>query len=173
MKLARNEHGSPVYNGETLDELLALDDQRFEILFALEMALLAKKKANGSATLSNEEHVVLQVLDLEREVNNGGYDQYFRNSRCEYAETVVHALEVIGADQAAAITLRAVNVVGLAPVSEMYDELFGPRCDEITDALEPCDNKFYDVVVELTEPVWAFVSANGAAINPGRSFHKD
>lgn len=61
--------------------------------------------------LSKQERVILAVWQLEAEVNNGGFDQYFRNSAGEHAPCAIEALEEIGAPNCAAIVRRAVRLV--------------------------------------------------------------
>ena len=53
--------------------------------------------------LSPEEKVFLHVWELEAEVNNGGFEQYFINSSGGHAAKIAESLEAIGAVQAAAI----------------------------------------------------------------------
>jgi uncharacterized protein DUF4375 len=47
------------------------------------------------------------VGELEAEVNNGGFDQFFFNSAGDNASKTIEALEVIGAQKTAAIVRRA------------------------------------------------------------------
>jgi hypothetical protein len=62
--------------------------------------------------LSGPERVFRAVWELEGEVNNGGFSQYFFNSSGALAPFVVDALRSIGANQTAQLLERAVNVVG-------------------------------------------------------------
>ena len=70
------------YSGESTDTLIALENEyRLDsIVLAFEEALDQKTARSGTDSLTAEEHVILAVEALEREVNNGGYSQFFFNS---------------------------------------------------------------------------------------------
>jgi hypothetical protein len=53
--------------------------------------------------------IVELVKDLEAEVNNGGFHQYFNNSSGDNAAETVEALETIGALNVAGILKRAIS----------------------------------------------------------------
>jgi hypothetical protein len=77
------------YTGQDTAQILACKGtHRIDsLLCALEQAIqLRQNKIPDVAT----------TPEVEREVNNGGYHQFFANSSCKYALTVVHALESIG-----------------------------------------------------------------------------
>ena len=81
---------------------------------AFEEGLQRKASQRGERALTQEVRVVLAVRALDREVNNGGYHQFFSNSSCQYALTVVPALESIGCGEAAALTKRALDALNLS-----------------------------------------------------------
>jgi hypothetical protein len=101
------------YSGQTLDELLALTDQyRVDsLVVALEQAL-EKKAARPGVNLSIEETIVLAVEALEREVNNGGFSQFFINSSCVYTPLIVDALRRIVCPVSANIAEKAIQAAG-------------------------------------------------------------
>jgi len=70
------------YAGQTTAELLALEGAyRIDsLVVAFETAIQQKLYREDAPEGSNEECIVLAVEVLEREVNNGGFDQFFRNS---------------------------------------------------------------------------------------------
>lgn len=45
--------------------------------------------------LSDEEKVIVYIEELEREVNNGGFSQFFSNSSGDYTEEVIQSLRKI------------------------------------------------------------------------------
>ncbi len=47
--------------------------------------------------------------NLEREVNNGGFNQYFVNSIGDFAQETIWSLKGIGADKTAAILQKAID----------------------------------------------------------------
>src|SRR5262249_52433074 len=99
------------YNGETFDELVALEGtyRTDSLVLAFEQAMDQKAARVGENKLTAEERVILAIEALEREVNNGGYGQFFVNTP-EYAPIIVDALRRIGCPKVAEITDRAVKV---------------------------------------------------------------
>jgi Domain of unknown function (DUF4375) len=49
------------------------------------------------------------IQQLEREINNGGFGQYFYNSTGDYAHETLVALQTIGADHTAGMLQKAIN----------------------------------------------------------------
>ncbi len=119
------------YEGQASSEILACKEtHRIDsLLCALEWGIQAKAKPIGEDRLADEERVVLAVMALEREVNNGGYGQFFVNSSRRFAPIIVEALRTIGCEDVAAITARAVAASGA----------------ERDAALEACDQEFYKI----------------------------
>lgn len=82
------------YGGQTVDQLIAMEaDYRIDsLVLALEQALQQKE---GKKKLSQVELDILAVEAMEREVNNGGYHQFFLNSSKQYAAILPSSLERI------------------------------------------------------------------------------
>ena len=118
--------------------------------------------------LSLEERVFLHVWELEAEVNNGGFDQYFINSSGDHAAEAVESLEAIGAVQAAAIAKIAISVAfGNSPPPEdegARDSVMRALPEEKLEQLSACDNEFYLYPDNLTELLFSYVVANTGAI---------
>jgi hypothetical protein len=119
---ARQKFGLLVeaYSGKSVDELTAITEgKEIALIFAIEIAIQQKEKRE-ERDLSEEEVFVLAICALEREVNNGGYGQFFVNSSRLFTPVVVPALLRIGCPETAKITERAINAVGfrgLSPVA--------------------------------------------------------
>ena len=81
------------YDGKTVAELFAMTDtyRTDSLIHLVEEALQQRARAD----LSAPERVVLAIEALEREVNNGGYNQFFLNEP-SYAHEIVAALNEIG-----------------------------------------------------------------------------
>ena len=91
------------YDGETTEELLALENEyRIDSLVLAFEEAIQRKVAFGP--ISKEERYVLAIEGLEREVNNGGYSQFFLNSSREFVDVIEVALLAIGCPKTAAIT---------------------------------------------------------------------
>jgi hypothetical protein len=151
------------YEGQSLDELLALTDtyRVDSVLLAIESALLQKPPAE----LSEQERVVLAVEALEREVNNGGYNQFFLNEP-SYADEIVQALNKIGCPETARITREAVAVLGIR--SEWPDDQVQAAAADATEEqdakLYALDGEFFEYPDPIEDRLLAFIRANVAAI---------
>jgi Domain of unknown function (DUF4375) len=156
------------YSGESTDALIALENEyRLDsIVLAFEKALDQKAARSGIDSLTAEEHVILAVEALEREVNNGGYSQFFFNSN-EYAPIIVDALQRIGCPEAARLTKRAIDIVGVDPTpprSHSYQNAIAERTPEQDAALGRCDTEYYRVVGDLAGPLFQFIKSERGRI---------
>jgi hypothetical protein len=119
---ARQKFGMLVeaYSGKSVDELIAITKgKELALFFAVEIAIQQKEKKE-ERDLSEEEVFVLAISALEREVNNGGYGQFFVNSSRRFTPVVERALLRIDCPETAKITERAINAAGfrgLEPVA--------------------------------------------------------
>ncbi len=150
------------YTGQTIDELLIYEgtDEVHSILFALETAIDEKAKSAGPLRVTGVEVIVQSVLALDREVNNGGYDQYFRNSSRRYAPMVVNHLFSIGSAEIADITQRALDSLGIPKISVPAIEAEMQRENVQRDrALNRCDLEFYEQK-GLLERLFTYVKAH-------------
>jgi hypothetical protein len=153
----------PSYGGQTTEELLALE-ARYRIdslVLAFEQAIQAK------ATPSKEEGYVLAVEALEREVNNGGYSQFFINSSNEFAPTIESALRAIDCPKTADITRDAIAALDtdgdLSPdaVSEAAQD------DDVASRLGECDQRYFTNDEPIADRLFAWIKANKARIRVG------
>jgi uncharacterized protein DUF4375 len=153
------------YSGESTDALIALENEYLlgSIVLAFEEALDQKATRLGMDSLTAEERVILAVEALEREVNNGGYSQFFFNSN-KYAPMVVDALHRIGCPEAASLTRRAIDIVG-DPTTLSHSYQIGieltPEQDE---ALGRCDTEYYRVIGGLAGPLFQFIKSEHGQI---------
>jgi len=154
------------YSGQSTDELLALQESyRVDsIILAFEEALLHK----ASPDLTREEQYVLAVEALEREVNNGGYHQFFTNA-CEHAATVETALRAIDCPTIAQITHDALATLELeedftpddvAAAAEDADE-------SVREVLEECDNRYFDDGEPIADKLFEWIRKNRKSIRVG------
>jgi hypothetical protein len=103
------------------------------------------------------------LWEVESEVNNGGFSQYFVNSSAESAHFVVDALEIIGAPKTADICQRAIAAAfpaGLPESEEAIRSATADFSDEVLEKLEPLDQEFYSYPHNLTDLLFAYVSAH-------------
>jgi hypothetical protein len=91
---------------------------------------------------------------LEREVNNGGFSQYFTNSSGKYAHQTVETLKLIGAKSFAKILQKAIDKFPDKTVPQDDDERqetvenLEDKNDEIWEKLE---DKFYEYPEDLNQ----------------------
>jgi hypothetical protein len=156
------------YSGQTTDELLALADthRADSVVIAFELALIQKADRVGLPNLRTEERVVLAVEAIEREVNNGGFDQLFRNASKRYAPEFVSALEAIGCQEVAEVTERAIKALRLTgpTTTEAIDRVFERENERRDDRLDELDGEYLAVVGNLAPSVLSFIKAHRAEI---------
>jgi hypothetical protein len=81
-------------------------------LFKIGDGVFKRYQAIGYSELSLPEKVFLCVWDLEGEIYNGGFGQYYYNSSGNHACDAVDALRAIGANQTAEIVRKANALFG-------------------------------------------------------------
>lgn len=153
----------PSYGGQTTDELLALEGKyRIDsLVLAFEEAISRKQRP------SVEESFVLAIEALEREVNNGGYSQFFTNSSNAFAAIIERALRAIGCPKTADITRDAIQMLGtggdLSPdaVSKPAED------DDVRAKLNACDERYFGNDEPIADRLFAWIKAHRAAITVG------
>jgi len=151
------------YGGESLDQLLAMEDAyRIDsLVLAIEQALLARSELNDT------ERVVVSVEALEREVNNGGFDQFFFNAP-EAAPHIVMSLRRIGCQETAAITQRAVDALSISGTitPQQIEDALSQDNEARDEILAECDKAYFKGVDEpIADKLYAFVKSNFAVIS--------
>jgi hypothetical protein len=123
------------YEGQTIDEIIALrgffrDDT---LVGAIETALIeregwfdldSERIERAILALTEAERVVMAIEAMEREVNNGGYEQFFINSSKHFAPYIVEALQIIGCTGFADLAASAIAELRLPA------EFDGEDCDK-------------------------------------------
>lgn len=151
------------YSGQTAEELLALEGKyrTDSLVLAFEEAILQKAELEGSRSLTEEERITLAVEALEREVNNGGYDQFFVNSSREYAAIIVGALQRIGCRKTATITEIAIKALGTTDLTmESIDAVMTGDDQQRLAKLNRCDDSYYKSGEAIADRLFAFIKAN-------------
>ena len=157
------------YSGQTLEQLIALEGQyRIDsLVLAFHQAMDQKSARVGDENLTGEESIILAIEALEREVNNGGYGQFFVNSSSEYAPIIVPALRRIGCPRTAEITQKALNTVEQIPMTrEEIENGTWEENDERSEALSECDSLYFERPENIGESLFAFIKANRSKIKP-------
>jgi Domain of unknown function (DUF4375) len=111
--------------------------------------------------LSRPERVFRAIWELEAQVNNGGFHQFFYNTSGEIAPFVVDALRSIGASAMAEIVERALQLVSPDIPWRDYEArrarvmALGP---EIEEQLDSIDQDFFKYPDNLTALLHRYVS---------------
>ncbi len=120
------------FTGQSTDELIGLQG-----LFRVDSIVLAFEEAlSTKASPTSEESVVLAVEALEREVNNGGFSQFFVNSSRAFVPEIAGALIAIGCPGTAALANSAMAILGIDDSTSI-----GAIEDAACDATEEQDEK--------------------------------
>jgi hypothetical protein len=148
------------FSGQTANELIALEGRyrTDSIVLAFEQAMDQKSARASEQGLSEEEalteaeRTILIVESVEREVNNGGYDQFFENCGDEYADVMEDALRRIGCPKTAEIARDAVAIA-----EEFGDET---ENDERTARLNEIDERYFESGEDIASSLFEYIKAN-------------
>ena len=152
------------YSGETTNELLAYParGQHDSLVRAFEEGLRRKV---GQRALSKEERTILAVRALDREVNNGGYQQFFRNSSKQFVPEIVQSLSRIGCRRTATITQKAIKALGATPlIATRINDAMRKTNEQRDRELERCDEWFYRTPQGIPRRLYAFIKAKSQSI---------
>ena len=155
------------YAGQNIEELLALEGKyRIDsLVLAVEEGIGQSLNRHGGQTPTDEERTVLAVEALEREVNNGGYDQFFTNSS-QFVPTILDSLQRIGCKRTAMITQRAIQALGISDlIAKTIDTAMASDDEQRLAKLNRCDEAYYKAAEPIAERLFAFIKANKAGIS--------
>ena len=165
------------YKGQTIDEIIALrgrfrDDS---LVLAIESALIEREGwfdldseqiERRILSLAEAERVVMAIEAMEREVNNGGYEQFFINSSKHFAPYIVQALQTIGCTGYADLAASAIAELRLPSEfdGEDCDRAYMALMDEIGPKLNELDNRYYQSTEQIIEPLFSYVEQHKSEI---------
>lgn len=113
--------------------------------------------------LNESQKILLIVENLEREINNDGFHQFYWNSSGDYAIETIDALIKIGANKTAEIVKKANSEFKNGSLQKDRTErqneleLIEKKAEENWNK---CDSEFYAYQDNLTELLIAFVIKN-------------
>ena len=151
------------YRGETVEELIAMEGRyrTDSIVLTIHDLLLDKQR------LSKAESTVLIVEAVEREVNNGGFHQFFLNAPQHVAD-VVDALHRIGCVETAALAQEAIVALRLEgqPSEEAIQATIHEDDEKRDAALDRCDEAYYKSPDgQIEDKLFAYIKANRSDIH--------
>ena len=142
-------------DGKTIDEVIALeDDYRIDsIVLAIENALLERTE------WSPTERIVLAIEAMEREVGNGGFNQFFYNSSNEFAAELPAALRAVGIPEIAVLAERAWQAIGAQPdwTHDDFEEAAADPAEAIMDELNDCDSAYYETEDNIAGRLFEYI----------------
>ena len=124
--------------------------------------------------LTIPEQVFLLIWELESEVNNGGFHQYFYNSSGALAPNVVSALRTLNAEATADIAQRALNAVDNAITSWSDDAARHANINRLSPGtrqiLENLDQEYYKCPEDLTPLLYKYVAEHRIEVHAPLDF---
>ena len=127
--------------------------------------LLDKEERKGLASFSRAERYVYAVEGMLREVNNGGWSQFFSNSSGALAFDLVPALEAIGSTRNLSIAQRALKIFG-KPASlsdaDRLDRIIKLTKDGDHNPWDDLEGEFYENPEDLEAMMLEFIASNAA-----------
>jgi hypothetical protein len=133
------------YSGETTAELLAMKNtHRIDsLVLAFEQAIQDK----DTADVSEAENYVLAIEAMEREVNNGGWAQFFDNTENEFNEVLAKALADINCPKTA----------------ELFNDALAAK--DSGDDLDEFDDRYYSLGEPIADRLFEYIERNSAGFN--------
>lgn len=143
-----------------IEEILMKTDVT-EIVIAIDEHL--NKKSNygeNIEVLSDPEKVFLFIENLEREINNGGFNQFYFNSSGDYSHQTVDALLKIGAKRTSKIVQKANSEFPYSqvPKDQTTRQILLEQIEEESNSTwELCDQEFYKYEDDIVGLLLSFV----------------
>ena len=100
---------------------------------------------------------------FERELNNGGFDQYFRNAAGAHAAGTLHSLKAIGAEKTMSLLQAAMDLFPGGEVPQDHDErleVVGSIEDQVEHQWEGLESEFFAYEDDLNKLNLAFIKAH-------------
>jgi hypothetical protein len=148
------------------------EQENFDLLSRLNDRISARLAASGYQALTAPEKTVYVVWELEAEVDNGGFDQYFYNSAGDRAVDAPAALDRIGAPRTAALAREA---IAKFPAPGLSRDRFVRQKQLLTlspsgDAFNALDERFYECPEDLEKLLAAYARDNATELPSARRF---
>ncbi|GAA4272940.1 DMP19 family protein [Aquimarina gracilis] len=146
-----------------LDKVLKIENQNTIVIKIA--SYLNKKSQYGKKIekLNSSQKTFLIVENLEREINNGGFIQFYFNSSGDFSQETVKALLEIGAKKTAQIVKKANAAFknGIVPKNriERQNELILIE-KKAKKNWDQCDSEFYQYHDNLTKLLITYVIKN-------------
>ncbi|WP_282162143.1 DMP19 family protein [Ulvibacterium marinum] len=148
-----------------MDKVLQ-NERRDIIVMEIDSYLNQKSQYGDKMGNLNESQITFLIIEnLEREINNGGFNQFYWNSSGDYANETAEALEKIGAKKTAGIVKKANSEFNNGIVPQDKDKRYAAleKIEEkARENWKNCNAQFYKYEDNITELLIAFVLNNHA-----------
>jgi hypothetical protein len=137
---------------ENLVELLTADNVNKSIIELDNFICEVCSWGDVMSALTDPQTNFFYNQNLEREINNGGFNQYFINSSGDFAHETIHSLKTIGANHTADILQSAIDQFPDKKVPSDRDEridLVGQIEETANEKWEELDQKFFEYKDDL------------------------
>lgn len=165
------------YDGQTIDEIIALRS-RFRddsLVPAIESALVqrdgwfdlgSEQIEHAILALTEAERVIMAIEAMEREVNNGGYGQFFINSSKYFAPYIVQALQTIGCTGFANLAASAIAELRLPHKfdGDACDKAYMTHRDEINPKLLELGERYYQTDEPIGDKLFSYIEQHSSEI---------
>lgn len=127
--------------------------------------LLDKEERQGIGAMTRGERFVSVVQGMNRDVHNGGWDQFFRNSAGALAFDLVPALEAMGSTKVLSIAQRALQAFGQPP--SLGEEDRSAHLERITNDGDEnpwhgLEDEFYEYPEDLDAMLLRYIASHPA-----------
>jgi hypothetical protein len=146
---------------KNLEELLSSDDKNSSIIELDNFIGELCSYGDEMDKLTEPQRLFYLNQNLEREVNNGGFNQYFINSSGDYAHETLGSLKAIGADITAKLLQKAIDQFPNKKVPQDRDERIElvEQIEEIANEVwEELEQKFFEYNDDLNSLNLDYVS---------------
>jgi len=100
--------------------------------------------------LNEVEKTIVILNDLDGEVNNGGFEQFFFNTRGQYNDSLIDALTAVNASETKEICAKALDIISQGLLKDQESDLLDKECD----------TPFYDKSENLTSLIAEYARKN-------------
>lgn len=132
---------------DNLDSLLTSDNLNNSVIELDNFICALCEWGDNMNALTDAQKNFYYNQNLEREINNGGFNQYFINSSGDFAHETVKSLRTIGANHTADILQSAIDEFPDKKVPQDRDErtnLVGQIEEKANEKWEDLDQKFFE-----------------------------
>jgi hypothetical protein len=131
--------------------IMAIDDLLSQIFYS------------DPETLSEEEKDIVYIEELEKEINNGGFNQFFFNSSGSYTEEIIESLRKIGSVKLLSLVENAKTQFpnSIIPKDDNErQELVEKIQDQANDIWNELDNEFYKYEEDIYSLMLIYIEKN-------------